>query len=450
MTDNDIAIRIEGIGKRYKLGETFNTTRNFRETLMSLPRHFSRKARAATERLRTEKEAAPSTNSPHVVDPRQEGGYFWALRDVNLEIKRGEAVGIIGRNGAGKSTLLKVLSRITAPTEGYAEIRGRVGALLEVGTGMHPELTGRENIYLNGAIIGMRKAEIDRKFDEIVDFAGTEAFLDTPLKRYSSGMRVRLGFSVAAHLEPEVLIVDEVLSVGDAEFRKKCLGRMDEVTRGGCTVLFVSHNMAAVSDLCTSCIFLQDGRMAQKGGTEEIINEYLFHGATTALNGEIPIEAHAEKSPKLEIFRARFEDAQDLPVTQLVSGMNTRVVIDYMVHDPSEKYNIGVVIRSPDERIIAGASLRYSHHPLIETPHPGRGRLALSCRLPLLPGTYRWDLRVKNQFNMSIDQIEGMEFMVHAPNGQPKQVGLADIEPVWHNASLSEFHTLPPDGDAHD
>lgn len=200
---------------------------------------------------------------------------LWALKDVSFEVKRGEVVGIIGRNGAGKSTLLKLLSRITEPTTGRAEIHGRVGSLLEVGTGMHPELTGRENIYLNGCTLGMKKAEIDSKFDEIVEFAGVSRFIDTPVKRYSSGMHVRLGFAIAAHLEPEVLIVDEVLAVGDAEFQKKCLGKMKDVAGHGRTVLFVSHNMAAVAQLCSRGEVLSEGRQSFSGLSSEAVSHYL-------------------------------------------------------------------------------------------------------------------------------------------------------------------------------
>jgi lipopolysaccharide transport system ATP-binding protein len=204
---------------------------------------------------------------------------FWALKNVDFEIKKGDAVGIIGRNGAGKSTLLKILSRITEPTHGRIELNGRIASLLEVGTGFHPELTGRENVYLNGAILGMSRAEIKRKFDEIVDFSGVERFLDTPVKRYSSGMYVRLAFAVAAHLEPEILIVDEVLAVGDAEFQKKCLGKMNDVTRNdGRTVLFVSHNMSAIRSLCTSGILLQNGTVAAIGDMDNVLTEYMAAG----------------------------------------------------------------------------------------------------------------------------------------------------------------------------
>jgi len=203
------------------------------------------------------------------------GEQFWALEDVSFEVKEGEVLGIIGRNGAGKSTLLKILSQVTTPTSGQIKIKGRIASLLEVGTGFHPELTGRENAFLNGAILGMTKTEIRKKFDEIVDFSGIEEFIDTPVKRYSSGMYVRLAFAVAAHLEPEILIVDEVLAVGDSEFQKKCIGKMQDVSRGGRTVLFVSHNLDAVARLCTSAILLRAGRLYASGSTLEMTNEYL-------------------------------------------------------------------------------------------------------------------------------------------------------------------------------
>jgi lipopolysaccharide transport system ATP-binding protein len=201
--------------------------------------------------------------------------YAWALRDISFEIEKGDTLGIIGKNGAGKSTLLKILSRVTAPTEGQVKIRGRIASLLEVGTGFHPELTGRENIYMNGAILGMMRKEITSKFDEIVDFAGVELYIDTPVKRYSSGMYVRLAFAVAAHLEPEILIVDEVLAVGDADFQKKCLGKMGDVASHGRTIIFVSHNMQAVQSLCKTAIYLKNGMMADIGRTDKVINNYL-------------------------------------------------------------------------------------------------------------------------------------------------------------------------------
>lgn len=251
---SDAIIKVEGLGKKYIIsheqqGGGYTALRDV----------ISSKAKAVLQK----KEQLP---------PKEE---FWALKDVNFEIKKGDAVGIIGRNGAGKSTLLKILSRITEPTHGRIELNGRVASLLEVGTGFHPELTGRENIFLNGAILGMSRAEIKRKFDEIVDFSGVEKFLDTPVKRYSSGMYVRLAFSVAAHLEPEILVVDEVLAVGDAEFQKKCLGKMGEVSKNqGRTVLFVSHNMAAVKQLCNTSLFLKQGQVKQIGLTSDVLSAY--------------------------------------------------------------------------------------------------------------------------------------------------------------------------------
>src|SRR5213594_1676452 len=205
----------------------------------------------------------------------------WALRGVSFEVKQAEILGIIGRNGAGKSTLLKILSRVTAPTSGEVRVKGRIASLLEVGTGFHPELTGRENVFLNGAILGMTKAEIRKKFDEIVDFAGVERYMDTPVKRYSSGMYVRLAFAVAAHLEPEILIVDEVLAVGDAGFQKKCLGKMQDVSKAGRTVLFVSHNMAAIQGLCSKCYLLSRGRLIAEGSPRSIVEQYLADASVT-------------------------------------------------------------------------------------------------------------------------------------------------------------------------
>jgi lipopolysaccharide transport system ATP-binding protein len=251
----DVAIRAEGISKLYKINPTWQRYETLRDQVVdSLKRTLRLRARA-----------------PRARD-------LWALRDVSLEVRRGEVVGLIGRNGAGKSTLLKILSRITEPTSGFAQIRGRVGSLLEVGTGFHNELTGRENVYLNGAILGMKKREIGAKFDEIVAFSELEPFIDTPVKRYSTGMSVRLAFAVAAHLQPEILLVDEVLAVGDAAFQRKCLGKMGDVAHEGRTVLLVSHNMPAIQGLCTRALLLDSGRVAYEGSANEAVIRYLAHG----------------------------------------------------------------------------------------------------------------------------------------------------------------------------
>jgi ABC-type polysaccharide/polyol phosphate transport system ATPase subunit len=251
-------IRVENLGKRYLIGIRQDAYSTLREAIVS----------AAQTPLRKLREGGSKN------DPQE----FWALRDISFEVKQGEVLGIIGHNGAGKSTLLKILARVTSPSTGRAQIRGRTGSLLEVGTGFHLELTGRENIYLNGAILGMRKAEIEQKFDKIVEFAEIEQFLDTPVKRYSSGMYMRLAFAVAAYLEPEILIVDEVLAVGDIQFQKKCLGKMQDVARSdGRTVLFVSHNMDAVKRLCSKCLLLEDGQLTYIGTSAEVVAHYLSH-----------------------------------------------------------------------------------------------------------------------------------------------------------------------------
>jgi ABC-type polysaccharide/polyol phosphate transport system ATPase subunit len=241
--------------------------------------------------------------------PARTGERFWALKDISFDVKEGEVLGIIGRNGAGKSTLLKILSRVTTPTLGYVKIRGRISSLLEVGTGFHQELTGRENVYLNGMIHGMTRAEINKKFDEIVDFSGIEKFIDTPVKRYSSGMNVRLGFAVAAHLEPEILIVDEVLAVGDAEFRRKCLEKMQDVSEGGRTVLFVSHNMQAIRELCRRGILLEGGRIVYSGPTDEVIDKYLISSSTDQnVNEDIMPRMHFYDNMEVEIYRIEMLD----------------------------------------------------------------------------------------------------------------------------------------------
>ena len=237
------------------------------------------------------------------------GEYIWALDDVSFEVPQGEALGIIGRNGAGKSTLLKILSRVTAPTKGKVKVKGRIGSLLEVGTGFHPELTGRENVYLNGAILGMTRAEVERKFDEIVDFSGVEKFIDTPVKRYSSGMYVRLAFAVAAHLDPEILIVDEVLAVGDAEFQRKCLGKMEGVAGEGRTVLFVSHNLNAIRSLCMNSMLLDKGKLEKHGPTEQILTHYIsrseyYQSGKGSIN--IRLDDHSHKAEYLRFLRVNF------------------------------------------------------------------------------------------------------------------------------------------------
>ena len=268
---SDAAIRVDKISKRYRIGVKEQMHDTFGGAVIDLVTRPVRNLR----RLRK--------LSHFGTDGQEADDVIWALKDVSFEIKTGEVVGMIGANGAGKTTLLKILSNITEPTSGFADVRGRVSSLLEVGTGFHPELTGRENIYLNGTILGMSRKEVERKFDEIVDFSGVERFIDTPVKRYSSGMKVRLAFAVAAHLEPDILLVDEVLSVGDADFQRKSMGKMQDVEKEGRTVLFVSHNMATIRKLCPSTFLIQDGKIAAHGETDQIVDRYEFASRTHSL-----------------------------------------------------------------------------------------------------------------------------------------------------------------------
>jgi lipopolysaccharide transport system ATP-binding protein len=319
---SDVVIRAEGLGKKYLIGHEAQqgTDVTFRDTIM---RNVGRLMRSAGDLVR---------GRPLIVGDEVEE--FWAFKDVNFEIRRGEVVGIIGRNGAGKSTLLKVLSRITEPTKGHVTIEGRVASLLEVGTGFHPELSGRENIFLNGSILGMTRKEIQAKFDEIVDFAGVEKFLDTPVKRYSSGMKVRLGFSVAAHLEPEILIVDEVLAVGDAEFQRKCLGKMQSVAGLGRTVLFVSHNMTAVNSLCESAILLKGGQLVYQGTVKKALSEYLVgtEGETsTELIYKMLKEAPRDPDFRFEELRIEQDGGQRTPLS---ATKPFKIKIKYRVKTP--------------------------------------------------------------------------------------------------------------------
>jgi lipopolysaccharide transport system ATP-binding protein len=306
------ALKAENITKLYQLGIGPRSYHTLRDTLTDSLRRLNPFAR---------RNGVASHRSP-----------LWALKDICFEIKPGEVVGVIGRNGAGKSTLLKILSRITEPTAGCAEIHGRVGSLLEVGTGFHPELSGRENIFLNGAILGMPRRDIIRKFDEIVSFAELEQFVDTPVKHYSSGMYVRLAFAVAAHLEPEVLLVDEVLAVGDAAFQKKCLGKMSEVAREGRTILFVSHNTAAMLNLCARGILLEKGQLVADEAIEPVIQRYL-KSMRTATPWDLSSYQERQGRGRVRFTRVRFMDGQGNAVEQGVSGQPLQIALDYQATD---------------------------------------------------------------------------------------------------------------------
>ncbi len=307
---SEIAIDVQNLSKKYLIGNT--ASGSLRESITNL---FSKNKWSATEE-------------------------FWALKDLTFDVKTGEAIGIIGKNGAGKSTLLKLLSRITEPTTGRIEINGRISSLLEVGTGFHPELTGRENIYLNGTILGMTRQEINSKFDEIVDFSGVEKFLDTPVKRYSSGMKVRLAFAVAAHLEPEILIIDEVLAVGDAEFQKKCLGKMEDVAGHGRTIFFVSHNMGAINTLCHRGILLQNGKMVYSGETDEVISRYLEQNYSGSHEGSVNFEPNFDH--KITMIKASVSAESKAGNDKIQAGENVEICVEYKVKQDLVGSNLSV------------------------------------------------------------------------------------------------------------
>jgi lipopolysaccharide transport system ATP-binding protein len=373
-------IRVEQLGKQYRIGHA-RGSRTLREDLVDL-------ARAPFRRVPRSGAAA-------------EDGTVWALRNLSLEVQRGEVVGIIGGNGAGKSTLLKILSRIVAPTEGWAEIEGRVGSLLEAGTGFHSELTGRENVYMSGAILGMRKAEISRKFDEIVAFADIGPFLDTPVKRYSSGMQVRLAFAVAAHLEPEVLIVDEVLAVGDAEFQKRCLGRMRDVSRGdGRTVLFVSHNMDAVQRLCGRAIMLERGRTVASGATAAVVAQYLARADTPSSAGAWIDLSSVDRTGTgvARVVRARYQSDLD--------GAGGQPY-------PDGPLTIGLTIEAAASCTISSLAVTLSD--LHGTKLVNADTISLGRTLRLEPGEHRVTLRIP-ELHLN-PGVYGMGFWLAGPLG---------------------------------
>jgi lipopolysaccharide transport system ATP-binding protein len=360
-----IAIRVENLSKYYRLGLIGGGT--LREDMQ---RKWAKWCGKPDPLLQVSTEDTGN----------QEGEFIWALRDINFEVKQGEILGIIGRNGAGKSTLLKILSRITAPTDGRIMIKGRVGSLLEVGTGFHPELTGRENIYLNGTILGMTKAEVNRKLEEIVDFAEMAKFIDTPVKRYSSGMKVRLAFSVAAHLEPEILVIDEVLAVGDASFQKKCIGKMGDVASHGRTILFVSHNMLSVRSLCSRGIIMLGGKIEAEGETEAIVSKYLALEKETSKVNEL-IWQNLDTAPGNELLRVtRFAIEPSLnPVSSnvYVTNEELKVSIDFVCKKDFK--NLGATIRfMTREEIVAFATSNMHNSHLREKSFP-TGHHKLTC-----------------------------------------------------------------------
>lgn len=385
MTDK-IAIRVKNLGKKYLLGgpqEPYDTFRDAIINSLKAPLNVFRRA------------------------PRDEG--FWALKDVSFEVNQGEVVGIIGRNGAGKSTLLKILSRITAPTEGTVELHGRVGSLLEVGTGFHPELTGRENIHLSGSILGMKRWEIDQRFDEIVKFSEIEKFLDTPVKRYSSGMYVRLAFAVAAHLDPEILLVDEVLAVGDAQFQKKCLGKMGEVAKEGRTVMFVSHNMSAISELCPRSLLLQNGEIFKDGSSREVIDCY--SNQNTILTGQLRWVSKINAPTDEEFIVATsvsLVNKNGISTSTIYAEEPFRVEIEFEVLAPLKNCWLGFSISAHNKDVIFfSGDFDLSNFP--ENVR-NRGKYKSSCEIPA-------NLFNQGMYSISLlCQVPGVKILFHEEN----------------------------------
>jgi lipopolysaccharide transport system ATP-binding protein len=359
---SNISIKVEGLGKRYYIGhaneERYTAMRdvianNVKRFGINLKRLFSENSSVSGDRIEE----------------------FWALKDVDFEINQGDTVGIIGRNGAGKSTLLKVLSRITEPTTGRIKINGRISSLLEVGTGFHPELSGSENIYLNGAILGMSRAEIKHKFDEIVDFSGVEKFLDTPVKRYSSGMYMRLAFAVAAHLESEILVVDEVLAVGDAEFRKKCLGKMNEVSKTGRTILFVSHEMNAIRELCKKAVLLHNGGILLQGECNYVINKYSQNVKTQF--GERYWETDDRPGDNIsKLNYCRLISSDKVACSVFANTEQIGVEVNYDIYENSSRVNICVALYSSGEQLI------FMSFPEKEMIRTDKGIHSMVCWIP--------------------------------------------------------------------
>lgn len=373
---SDDAISVHNLSKRYQLGGQVVGYQTLRENIMS----------------------AFAIQRPIAVRSQE---YIWALKDFSVDIKKGDVLGIIGRNGAGKSTLLKIIARITRPSSGWVRMHGRVGSLLEVGTGFHPELTGRENIYLNGAILGMHKVEIERKFDEIVAFAEIDQFLDTPVKRYSSGMYMRLAFAVAAHLEPEILLVDEVLAVGDAGFQKKCLGKMGDISREGRTVLFISHNMGAISQLCRRCLLLEHGRLITDGLPEDVITRYI-NNATQVSNGT---EWERSGSGKVRVRSMILLDAEKDPKQAFFMGED--LIISLLGNTDAEQieFSLSIQIGTQSGLLVLYAQNQYK---IFRATRNNEFEICVSMpKLALMPGSYAVHAWLGQMGIETFDQVWG-------------------------------------------
>jgi len=425
---SNFAIKVENLGKLYQIGELENyyTLRDSLTNIVKYPFKL--------------------ISNNHESKKKPEIEYIWALKDINFEVKHGEIIGIIGRNGAGKSTLLKILSRITTPTEGRALINGRVGSLLEVGTGFHPELTGRENIFLNGSILGMSKKEIERKFDEIANFSEIEKFLDTPVKRYSSGMYVRLAFAVAAHMEPEILIVDEVLAVGDIAFQNKCLGKLGDISKEGRTVLFVSHNLAAIKKLCDKGILLGNGKIVKIDKVDSVVNFYLdsINGINSNSVNNISNYSEYFLHKPIEIKEIEFLNDKLEKLNEIITGQKLVIRINYFVKEKIDKPAFMLCINDyMGIELIKLSTLPLSGY-YIEALEQGKGYIDLHIdSLPLTAGRYTldigvsrpkidWIINLKDYFSF---EIELSDYYGHGTYLKSKKNGRFIINHNWNFSS---------------
>jgi len=418
---NDVVIKAENLGKLYRIGSAEDRDKTFREAISDM-------AAAPFRRIR-------NAFSPPVSNDVNPSEFIWALKDVTFEVKQGEIVGIIGRNGAGKSTLLKILSRITEPTEGKVILRGRVGSLLEVGTGFHSELTGEENIYLSGTILGMSSSEISRKFDEIVAFAEMEKFIHTPVKYYSSGMYMRLAFAVAAHLEPEILMVDEVLAVGDAAFQKKCLGKMGDVAKQGRTVLFVSHNMAAVENLCRRAVLLDQGLISFAGTQTAAISEY--QRSFSANQASLRDRTDRKGSGEVRVVAIEIRDIEGHTIDSVTCGQDFDIVFHF---ETSQGFRSNRVVASFTVKTQWDVPVFLHHNRMTGTEFgelPNHG--AFVCRIhktPLTPSTYKigYSIMIGNNYLDSISDVAELNVIA----GDFFESG--EVPPSSHGFCLVEGH----------
>lgn len=418
------AIRVDRLGKQYRLGAG-RVSRNVREVLTSAVSAPFR----ALWRVREDGAVRDET--------------IWALKEVSFEVKRGEVLGIIGRNGAGKSTLLKILSRITEPSEGCVELWGRVGSLLEVGTGFHSELSGRENVYLNGVILGMKRAEIDRKFEEIVAFAGVERFLDVPVKHYSSGMYMRLAFSVAAHLETEIVLVDEVLAVGDAAFQRKCLGKMQDVAGQGRTVLFVSHNMDAIRQLCGRSLLIRSGRLYRDGETEDVVAEYLSDAVSSDV-GDFDYAHHPARAAKYAaiITRVRLGSEGGGATTLFYPDDTMRIDLTLDPHAPIKEPRVAIAIEDSLGRRIMTLASYFQAAPLPDIQAKREVRCVIP-RLNLGPGRYLLSVSVATKYTGLLDSVDSaawfeVQWRNNYGNGEPYHAVYGPVLARAHWQALGE------------